>query len=40
MGNKEEKQMLGLDYSLLQLSWQVIIVPEIKAMSMGMENKV
>lgn len=28
---KKEKRMLELDYSLLQLSWQVIIIPKIKA---------
>lgn len=37
---KKEKRMLELDYSLLQLSWQVIIIPKIKAMLMGRENKV
>lgn len=31
--------MLGLDYSSYT-SWQVIIEPKIKVMSMGMETKI
>lgn len=39
MGNMEENDMLGLDYSSYN-SWQVILGPKIKVMSMGMETKI